>query len=214
MKSRNEQTSDCFLCKPKSELVYQENAVGIALCGLGPVISGYSVVATKRHIRSAADVPENDVLGFLDFVTRVRTTLASAFGCCLITEHGRLPVCDYVAGRTDSHCYHAHFLMFPGAPDIEDGAVPHFDDVHEASSMDEALRLARSCHEYFLLSPDPCRYLVMTSPAKLTRQFARVLVAESLGRANDADWKKSPQCSEAQRMASDLSALFSEGTNL
>src|SRR5665213_1668636 len=42
----------CFLCHPSPDLVYAENEDGVALCGLGPLVEGYSVVGTKLHMAS------------------------------------------------------------------------------------------------------------------------------------------------------------------
>ena len=45
----------CFLCSPDPALVYASDGSGVALCGLGPLVAGYSLVATRKHVRSAAD---------------------------------------------------------------------------------------------------------------------------------------------------------------
>src|SRR5205809_1699813 len=179
----------CFLCSPDRDLVYTSDLTSLALCGLGPIVKGYSVVATQRHIRSAADAAAGEAPDFLPFVSEVRDRLESSYGSCLVTEHGRLPVCVDVSGTTDPHCYHAHFLIFPGAPDIEGVARSYFAHVEEASSLEAALGLARSHDEYFLISPDDSHFAVMTRPGKIIRQFARLLVADSLGFSELANWR-------------------------
>jgi hypothetical protein len=194
----------CFLCKPDPALVYYRDRTTIALCGLGPLVKGYSVVAARSHIRSAADAAIGDYPGLLDGVVTVRRHLCHRFGSCLVTEHGRVPVCVDVSGTTDPHCYHAHFLLFPQAPAVEAAAISPFAKVQEASDLREALRIAATCQEYFLFSPTDTRFLIMTRPGKLVRQFSRMIVASALGRENLANWRKFPNRKTAVADAAEL----------
>jgi hypothetical protein len=198
----------CFLCNPDADLVYQSDCTSLALCGLGPIVKGYSVVATRRHIRSAADAAASEAPDFLPFLSEIRSKLAGLYGQCLVTEHGRLPVCVDVSGTSDPHCYHAHFLIFPGAPPVETTARSYFRKAESASSLEEALEIARSHEEYFLLSPDPHRFIIMTRPGRLIRQFARLLVAESLGSPELANWRHHSLREDAALNASELRGLF------
>lgn len=201
----------CFLCSPDEDLVYWSDGTGLAMCGLGPIVRGYSIVATKRHIHSAADVAADQMPEFLAFASDVRARLANYYGQCLLTEHGRVSLCVDVSGGTEPHCFHAHFLMFPGAPAVEAKARPYFARVEHASSLEEALNMARTHHEYFLLSPEPERFMVMTRPGKMIRQFARLLVAESLGRSELANWRRYSLYQEASAVAIELRGLFAGG---
>lgn len=162
----------CFLCNLPQNLVYLSTPTSFALCGLGPLLPSYSVVAVRRHIRSCADavLEEPD---FGAFLLRVRNMLETVHGSCLVTEHGRLPVCvDTMA--SDRHCYHAHLLLFPGAPSVADAASSYFKSIDPADSLDAALRIARRLNEYFLLSPRPDEFLVMSKHTRIPRQFARL----------------------------------------
>lgn len=194
----------CFLCKPDPALVYSRCEVGFALCGLGPLVDGYSVVGSVGHYRSVADIPEDELQRFGGFVSHLRAQLSEKYGSCLVTEHGRLPVCDYAAGRAESHCYHAHFLFFPGAPDVEAEATRHFATVDTLPALHGALARARDSHEYFLLSPHPHKFSVMTGQQKLPRQFARTLVANAIDRPDHADWKRFPRADAAHEVAAIL----------
>jgi diadenosine tetraphosphate (Ap4A) HIT family hydrolase len=199
---------DCFLCRPDEKLTYVTSRVGFALCGLGPILPGYSVVATHEHVRSAADIDFAVVNEFVEFASTVRARLASAFGSCVLTEHGRLPVCVDVSGTTDPHCFHAHFLLFPGAPEIDQQARSYFAQVRPANSFAQALATARATDEYFLLSSDPEHFLIMTRPGRLIRQFARLLVADALGHPELADWRHHSSHEEALKGAKELRDLL------
>lgn len=195
----------CFLCDPDPTLVYAEGEHAFALCGLGPIVRGYSVVASRKHVRSAADILNIDGQGFLSFAGHVRSQLIDRYGSCLLTEHGRMPVCATGPSNSELHCYHAHFLMFPRVPAIVDVARGHFHRVSEASSTADALATAVARkEEYFLISDGPDRACLMTGPRANVRQFARYLVAESLGMPELADWRNSPNRETAAEYAREL----------
>jgi hypothetical protein len=105
---------------------------------------------------------------------------------------------------SDPHCFHAHFLLFPGAPDLETTARSYFARAAYASSFEEALKMARVHPEYFLFSPDPSRFVILTRPGRLIRQFARLLVAEALGNPERANWRRFPLREEAVSTAAEL----------
>ena len=204
----------CFLCSPDPALVYASDGSGIALCGLGPLVAGYSLVATRKHVRSAADARLGDAPDFLSFALGIRRKLSARFGSCLMTEHGRVPACIDVSGATDPHCYHAHFLLFPTAPPVEDQALQHFAKAEEAPTLDDAMRFAAQHQEYFFLSPSADRFLVLTRPGKLVRQFARFLAADALGAGDLANWRRFPSFDEAANQAVELKRLaISEDEN-
>lgn len=178
---------ECFLCQPDSRLVYLRNPAGTALCGLGPLTPGYTVVGAASHVRSSADSLASS-RAFVDFAVGVREVLAKRFGGCLLTEHGRMPVCHGRVGIAEGHCYHAHFLLFPSAPPILGLAVPYFSAVSEHRDLFSALEAAaQSNEEYFLVSPSAAQVVLMKRPVRMMRQFSRCLVAAALGRAEDAD---------------------------
>jgi diadenosine tetraphosphate (Ap4A) HIT family hydrolase len=200
----------CFLCAPEHELIYLTDQVGLALCGLGPLLEGYSVVATTEHVRSAADNEEKKSAQFVNFATLVRSTLISRFGSCLMTEHGRLPLCINHSGTSEPHCYHAHFLLFPGAKSIEERARSFFRSTQVFDSLKTALESTQNSEEYYLLSPTPTRFLIMTRPGRMMRQFSRFLVAESLGQPELANWRRHANRNDAVSTARNLKALFGQ----
>jgi hypothetical protein len=123
-----------------------------------------------------------------------------------MTEHGRLPVCTRPSG-TENHCFHAHFLLFPASPDITELSRPHFDQAQEASSLEEALAIARDQQEYFLLSAVPNRFFVMSHHHDLMRQFARHIVAEAVGCTERADWSAFPDRAKSETAARDFAHI-------
>lgn len=200
----------CFLCGPDPELVYSCDETGVAICGLGPIVEGYSVVATRLHVRSMADAATGESPALLDYVARIRQLLTDRYGSCLATEHGRVPVCARTSNPADPHCYHAHFLMLPGSPTVEQTARAYFARAFEAATLQEALTIARLHDEYFLLSPDPSYYVILTHPGRIFRQFSRWLVANALDQPQLADWRRAPMREKAAATATDLRQILAD----
>ncbi len=203
-----QENGECFLCKPQNDLIYHSDTAAFALCGLGPIVEGYSVVATRKHARSSADLTSLEEKEFRDFAIGVRSRLMSKFSSCLMTEHGRLPVCVDHSGTSEPHCYHAHFLLFPGAGDLEKSARSYFKKTDAFDSLSAALESTKSLEEYYLFSSTPSSFLIMTRPGRIIRQFSRYLVAESQSRPELADWRRHPLRNEAVLMAQTLRELF------
>lgn len=198
----------CFLCSPDDELVFSRANHSVGIAGLGPIVPGYSLFTTSQHWQSIADIEEPVATAFSEFFQETRKKLSDNFGECLITEHGRVPVC--VEGENDiadAHCYHAHCLVFPGAPDITEEARTYFRKIQSFSSMPEALNYARNEKDYLLISPNLNSFHIMSGPLNLPRQFARTLVAIRNGRANHASWRNFPEREKAIEIAKTLRSI-------
>src|SRR5262249_12789198 len=89
-------------------------------------------------------------------------------------------------------------------PEVAEQAQSHFAETVRATTLEEALTFARKQKEYFLLSPGPSQFLVMSRPGSLIRQFARLLVAEATGHPEKANWTRFPDKERAQEDAAEL----------
>lgn len=196
----------CFLCSPESALVFLEGANFLALGGLGPVVDGYCVIAAKSHAKSMADVGPDLCQERNEFVARVRNRLTELYGSCLITEHGRMVLC--ADGEHDGHCFHAHFLVFPGVADIAELARSYFMNSEKFDNLEAALAYGSTCTEYFLTSPDSETFSVFSVPLNAPRQLARYLVAWKSESPELADWRVWPQRDRALAIAESLRAKF------
>jgi diadenosine tetraphosphate (Ap4A) HIT family hydrolase len=194
---------NCFLCELPSDLVISETQHFAVLAGLGPIVNGYCLLAAKTHTRSMADVPQDLRSERSQFLLTLRSSLIKLFGSCLVTEHGRMAVCSDDIEH-DSHCFHAHFLLFPGAPDIIHTAATYFLNNRSFGEIDDALAYAATFDEYFLASSSKDEHFVFSGPLNMPRQLARILVAAKLGRLDTADWKVSPRREEAIQIAAEL----------
>jgi diadenosine tetraphosphate (Ap4A) HIT family hydrolase len=195
---------DCFLCDPSPDLLYKTSDNSVAMCGLGPIVPGYSVIAPRRHAASCADLVEPILSDFVSLVDSARQALTERFGPCLITEHGRVPTCAPESTHAEPHCYHAHLLVFPNAPDVEQEILQHFARREKAMGLSGAFKLGRKHQEYFLFSPSRERFFVLTRPGRMMRQFARFLIAGALGKPELANWRRFPMREVAACAANEL----------
>jgi hypothetical protein len=191
----------CFLCEPDPSLIYASDTEFFAMCGYGPIVPGYSIIATKGHVRSCADL-SHVKKGRLETFVKSISDLISIYGECVITEHGRVPICNYLNDNADAHCYHAHILLFPGSPSILNSAEQAAVCQGRHRSLPEALSLAESLDHYVLLAePTQSDFRVFGPPDPPTRQFARLLVATEIGRPQAADWRMDANRDAALRYA-------------
>src|ERR1700722_8670898 len=101
----------CFLCAPEADLLVARTAAAYAMVGLGPLTATYALLASRIHVPSLADLAEVDPTAITEIET-LRRDLEAVRGPLLMTEHGRVPVCRDDGDQHDSHCFHAHGLLF------------------------------------------------------------------------------------------------------
>jgi hypothetical protein len=180
----------CFLCRPREDWVYLEAADLFCMVGIGQLMEGYSLIATRDHIPSMFDLPESMVERCGTFRQEVRATILRVLRQrCIITEHGRVPICDYY-DRTanETHCYHAHHLVFPGDVELRPYLERNAFNVTRFGSFAQAWR-ARIAGEYLYYEDMEGGVTVATARPRLPRQFFRMLVAEQLGLPERANWR-------------------------
>jgi hypothetical protein len=90
---------------------------------------------------------------------------------------------------------------------VAERARLHFAKTTAAASLRQALAVGRRQKEYFLLSPNPDQFFVMTRPGNLMRQFARLLVAEAMNNPESANWARHPEKERAKAEAAEIAPL-------
>jgi hypothetical protein len=199
---------NCFLCDPSRDLVFFTCDDFFALAGLGPVVDGYSVLAARPHLKSMADMPSQLAQKRDALVHVLRDRLSRKYGGCLITEHGRMAVCAEDDNDHEAHCFHAHFLIFPGVHDVTEMASSYFGKVKEFNELGIALSHAAQCEEYVLISPTPKCFRIFSAPLNIPRQLTRFLVAHHANVLHLANWRDQPNRERAEAIADNLRSLF------
>jgi diadenosine tetraphosphate (Ap4A) HIT family hydrolase len=191
---------DCFLCKPDQRLIVTENNRLRVMAGLGPITSRYLLIAASTHVRSFADLYlEDETIG--QTVEKLRRKLDHDGRTLLMTEHGRVPVCNEDGDPHESHCFHAHFLLFSTERDIETVASTFFMESSTFDNLSLALRYASTQESYYLLSPNSKKHVVFHGPLNVTRQFFRSIVAVMEDQGEKPDWREHPNWEIALKLA-------------
>ncbi len=201
---------DCFLCRPASHLLAHVGESCYTVAGLGPLCNGYAVVATDLHGPFEDSPGSAHLASWGRYSEWVQRALEAQFGTCVLAEHGKMSICN-PNRRPGSHCFHPHFLLFPGVPD----PLPEFRDHFRCegeffSTLPDALISASRLPSYLLGSPGPGEYFVFATPDGLPRQFARAIIADSLGMPDLASWHTHPGGEWAMRNAAVLRKLLTK----
>ncbi len=185
--------SDCFLCDPRRELVFAESSNFRALLGLGPIVEGYSLIATKDHVPSMFDLDDHLAKEFREFSAQVTEIISRLWGPPVITEHGRIGLCIKKQRRHESHCMHAHQLLFPGVPPFDNCMEASLIEPIIADGFESARRMASHLTEYLYYEAPGGRVLIGNAPAHLRRQFFRAGAANAIGRPEFQSWNEHPR---------------------
>ncbi len=105
---------------------------------------------------------------------------------------GALPVCVDVSARPIRIVIMRTSSTLPRCPIVGGGSARVFCRRRNRDHLGGSPCRAYLMRNSFLFSPSPRRFVVMTRPGKLMRQFARYLVADALGRPELANWRKFP----------------------
>lgn len=201
---------DCFLCRPASHLLAHIGDGCYTLAGVGPLSDGYAVVATDQHGPLEGAYGSALLTRWGQYSEWVQRALEAKFGTCVLAEHGKMSICN-PNRPAGSHCFHPHFLLFPGAPDPLQEFRDHFRFNGEFfSTLPNALHRAFGLSNYLLVSPRPGEYFVFPAPGGLPRQFARAIIADSLGVPDLASWQSHPGGDWAMRNAEILRRLLNK----
>jgi diadenosine tetraphosphate (Ap4A) HIT family hydrolase len=185
--------SECFLCQPDPTLVYGASDNFFAMLGLGPIVPGYSLVATREHIPSMFDLDDAQATELVEFNSLIADRLETSFGRhVLSTEHGRVGMCVDERGAHEPHCYHAHRLVFPAGVDIAHCLVDSEIEALPFESFAAARLGASHLTSYLYLEQSTGEVLVGTYSERAPRQFFRRAVATELGVPELADWRERP----------------------
>lgn len=195
------QRVDCFLCRPAEQLLAHVGSGYYTMAGLGPLSDGYAIIARDIHGAIDEQIDSFQFEEFAKYAERIQSVLSAQFGTCVLTEHGKMPLCQ-PNGMANSHCYHTHFLLFPGVPDPLHEFSDYFGvDGERFESLFDALKVAAKYPNYLLVSARTGEYFVFSADHGLPRQFARVVVAETLDNPDLASWRTYPNGEWALRNA-------------
>jgi hypothetical protein len=142
----------------------------------------------------------------------VRTWLTDNYGPFLLTEHGRIPICDDEGSSSahDDHCYHAHLLAFQTNLEIDAVIDTYFRRSAHFGDTASALGYAAALETYVSVSQALDSVNVYSGPLNIPRQLTRSLVASRLGTFELSDWRAFPDRPTAIATAARLRPSFAD----
>lgn len=183
--------TNCFFCNPDRRRIVQESSNFYAILGLGPIVEGYTVIASKQHHKSTLDLPDALLNEQINFSLSTRDVLARIYGPSIVVEHGRIKACTSLeVDPHEDHCFHAHQLIFPVSVDL----LPLLEffgyPAKQFSSLSDARRSVDPKNEYLLFQDSGGNLNLAEVPHPCRRQFMRYLVGLELGHEQLADWRR------------------------
>jgi len=188
-------TCRCFFCYPDADRLLFQTHHFYGLLGLGPIVEGYTVLASKDHHRCYREIPRSlwpEMEVCIQFVAQL---LASAFSRPVIYEHGKAGGC-FIRDGSFKHCYHAHMNFIPSMGRLP-SHLQNDDSVGVRWEPQGPLEcvLGEDRHEpYLLFSSSARRWSLaeISDPRRLPSQYLRKVLANHLGGCAEWDWRESP----------------------
>lgn len=175
--------------QPYARRVMLESSSFAVIPSLGPLTSGHSLLCTKKHVRSLADVDAELQAEYEQIKARLRAALSEAYSAdiCLF-EHGMAQRGNRVPCTVD-HA-HVHFVPLPHAFDATLTAGRAWTEFDGSLAT---LRLLSAGDEYILYeTPDGVCRLLTGGDRPFESQYMRKSIAERLGRAASWNWRVAP----------------------
>jgi ATP adenylyltransferase len=181
--------------QPYIRRVLLETESFAAIPSLGPLVPGHSLLCPKTHLRSFAELPRSLDQEFLSVKEELRGALARLYEAPVhLFEHGM------ATGGTRTLCTvdhaHLHFvplLIQPFGRDLTAGGRwMSFE-----GSLQELSVLAGGGEYVFYEAPDESGMFLRPEAEDLESQYMRKLFVKSMGRANEWDWRASPEAASA-----------------
>lgn len=98
------------------DTVLEANSIAFAKPALGPIVNGYVLIVTRRHVSSVANLSRADRLALAGFISRISRKLSAMYSRTTIAfEHG---VVD-PSQPAGSCINHAHIHLLPHLRDID-----------------------------------------------------------------------------------------------
>ena len=174
----------CRFCYPpeKERIIYSTDNFYV-MASLGPIVEGYLLIVSKKHIPACANIPGELMGEFLDLKEKVSSVLIKVYGSCIFYEHGKTGSC--LIGRDHRHCFHAHLHCIPTKVKMSD--VVDADIVgKEFATVNEAYEYAQGCERYLYV--EDAQKKVYIPSVKLRTQYLRYKLAVTLGVPERWDW--------------------------
>ncbi|WP_282087161.1 HIT family protein [Aquimarina algiphila] len=183
---KNDIEKHCRFCNPpdRDRILFETRNFYVML-SLGPIVEGYLLINTKKHIESCSLIPSEWANEFEFMISSVKNILIKVYGDCIFYEHGRTGSC---LSFTDAnkHCYHAHMHCVPVKINISDSIKGTLSPII-CPTWNDFRNITKEYNEPYLFVDDGVKKLHFVIK-EVRRQYLRYLVSEKLGKNNSWNW--------------------------
>lgn len=190
--SQFERRLDCRFCSPPEpqRIVYRGEHLYV-MVSLGPIVEGYSLLLSKTHIPSCADIPLGLLPEFFQVKEYIRGVLTDVYGACSFYEHGKSGSC-LPAGRGEQHCYHAHLHCVPTTMELLEDIAEYFTPIAASEWLVRADLRKDIGEGYFYYENPTGQAFYFAADRPIRSQFLRWVLASRLGKPERANWQVFP----------------------
>lgn len=178
---------ECRFCNPpeKERILFQTENFYV-MVSLGPIVEGYLLIVTKKHIGACLHIPSAYWSEFLDLKKKVGDILRSVYGSCIFYEHGKVGT-SLTMGKDHKHCLHAHLHCIPTRVNMNEIVSADLSGI-DFNNLNQAYEFATKNNiDRYLLIEDNVTKLYMPK-RDLRKQFLRYKLADAIGKTEDWDW--------------------------
>ena len=195
---------DCLFCRiaegkadceahPENTVLLESDAFFVKPA-LGHFIEGYSLVVTKEHLRTMAELETPECVELETLLNVVSERLTTMYGSRIcIFEHGA--VCP--TNRAGACIDHAHMHVVPTNCDVR-ARLRNFQE-HRITSVSELRDFGNAGKSYIYYEHRPGDRRVFTSDDRVPSQFMRRVLCDELGMPFEWDWRLAPLFREIEQ---------------
>ena len=181
----------CFLCKPEAWRVVFEGLRVRVITGMGPLRTGYVMIAPKEHVQTVAQLDETTLYEFSLVRTILIDALAIEYGSGFTAyEHGKTGACAVDGPEESGYCFHAHRVFIPARSARLRDIRASFNNSLEIPTFNDISTLDDDPYVFFETGRDGMRSEAhaFRAPDPLASQFVRRFLAEELDLGRPVSW--------------------------
>jgi ATP adenylyltransferase len=176
----------CRFCNPpEKERILYEGKNFYVMLSLGPIIEGYLLLISKKHLGCCAEIPA-DITEEFDFLyNRIAKIQQEVYGNSVAYEHGRTGSC-MVLIEGSKHCYHAHMHFLPSPIDMNFVVSKDFDNI-PLKSLEMFRSSYKNKSEAYLYIDDGIKSMYVID-TQIRRQYLRYKAAILVDKIDLWNW--------------------------
>lgn len=177
----------CRFCNPpeKDRILYETSNFYVML-SLGPIVEGYLLIISKKHIECCGAIDMTLGKEFDDLAMYVKGVLQTEYGGCLFYEHGQAGSCLDPMGSDRSHCFHAHLHCIPSNIKLNLTLEAEFSPINIDTFSDFRFNYQIYPTPYFFV--DDGRKNMYHINKEVRSQYLRFHLAKELGEEKLWNW--------------------------